>query len=144
MKFKLVKLLLVLPFVTAANTNYADVKLSHIEPSKADALWIRAKQFTPMYPIELAMKGISGCGVFKVVVNEKGETAKVELVSSIPKKKFFKPVKKVIKKWTWKNVSGQANALEEKHLRLDFCMGGKTEAEAKARCAEQAKLACKA
>ena len=125
-----------------ANANHADVKLTHIKPGKAEAKWVRAKQFTPRYPMKLAMKGITGCGVFKVTVNENGKTDDVELVSSTPKKVIYKPAKKVIKSWEWKNISGKSNLAEEKLIRLDFCMGGKTEAEAKSKCAEQAKLEC--
>ncbi|GAC25259.1 hypothetical protein GMES_2969 [Paraglaciecola mesophila KMM 241] len=145
MKFQIIKLLLILPITIAANVsenNFADVKLTHIKPGKSDAQWIRTKQVTPMYPMDLAMKGIAGCGIFKVTVNENGKTDNVELISSIPKKVIYKPAKKVIKKWKWQNISGHPNATEEKLIRLDFCMGGKTEAEAKVRCAEQAKLKC--
>ena len=145
MKFQIIKLLLILPITIAANVsanNFADVKLTHIKPGKSDAQWIRTKQFSPMYPMDLAMKGIAGCGIFKVTINENGKTDNVELISSIPKKVIYKPAKKVIKKWKWQNISGHPNATEEKLIRLDFCMGGKTEAEAKVRCAEQAKLKC--
>ena len=146
MKPQVLKLMSILPIVivTSANANHADVKLTHINPEKSDAQWIRTKQFTPRYPMELAMKGITGCGVFKVTVDENGKTADVELVSSIPKKAIYKPAEKVIKSWEWKNISGEPNLAEEKLIRLDFCMGGKTEAEAKAKCAEQAKLECSA
>lgn len=88
------------------------------------------------------MKGIAGCGVFKVNVDENGKTGAVELVSSVPKKVIYKPAKKVIESWQWKNFSGEPNAAEETLIRLDFCLGGKTEAEARARCAKQAKLEC--
>ena len=145
MKSQIIKLLLILPITIAANVsanNFADVKLTHIKPGKSDAQWIRTKQFSPMYPMDLAMKGIAGCGIFKVTVNENGKTDNVELISSIPKKVIYKPAKKVIKKWKWQNISGHPNTTEEKLIRLDFCMGGKTEAEAKVRCAEQAKLKC--
>ena len=144
MKSQIIKLISILPIVivTSANANHADVKLTHIMPEKTDAQWIRAKQFTPRYPMKLAMKGIAGCGVFKVSVDENGKTGDVELVSSIPKKVIYKPAKQVIKSWEWKNISGEPNLAEEKLIRLDFCMGGKTEDEAKARCAEQAKLEC--
>jgi len=144
MKSQILKLISILPIVivTSANANHADVKLTHIKPEKTDAQWIRAKQFTPRYPMKLAMKGITGCGVFEVTVDENGKTGDVELVSSIPKKVIYKPAKKVIKSWEWKNISGEPNLVEEKLIRLDFCMGGKTEGEAKARCVEQAKLEC--
>jgi len=123
---------------------HADVELTHINPIKSEAKWIRTKQFTPRYPIELAMKGIAGCGIFKVKVDQNGKTQKVELVSSNPKKVIFKPAKEVIKQWQWRNVSGLPNASEEKIIRLDFCMGGTTPEEASERCEQQAKLACTA
>lgn len=145
MKSKILKSLSILPITFAANVsanNFSDVKLTHINPEKSAALWVRTKQFTPMYPMELAMKSIAGCGVFKVTVDENGNTDDVKLVSSIPKKVIYKPAKKVIKTWDWEITPGHAKAAEEKLIRLDFCMGGNTQAEAKARCAEQAKLAC--
>jgi len=129
-------------YAVAQANNYADVKLTHLDPEKSAATWIRTKQVTPRYPMDLAMKGIAGCGVFKLTVDEDGKSQDIELVSSIPKKVIFKPAKKVIKKWRWENVSGQPNQAEEKVIRLDFCMGGSSEEEARARCAEQAKLQC--
>ena len=99
--------------VAQAN-NYADVKLTHLDPEKSAATWVRTKQVTPRYPMDLAMKGIAGCGVFKLTVDEDGNSQDIELVSSIPKKVIFKPAKKVIKKWRWENVSGQPNQAEEK------------------------------
>ncbi|GHE89070.1 energy transducer TonB [Thalassotalea profundi] len=144
MQFRVVKLMLGLFIVLSghASANYAEVKLTHITPEKSDAQWLRTKQFTPKYPMELAIKGIAGCGVFKVIVDENGHTDNVELISSVPKRVIYKPARKVIKQWQWKNVSSQPNAIEEKLIRLDFCMGGATQAEAKAKCEEQAKLAC--
>ncbi|GAA5140328.1 energy transducer TonB [Thalassotalea piscium] len=127
----------------AQTNNYADVKLTHLNPEKSAATWIRAKQVTPRYPMDLAIKGIAGCGVFKLTINEDGKSQGIELVSSIPKNSIFKPAKKVIKKWRWKNISGQPNQAEEKTIRLDFCLGGNSEEEAIARCAEQANLKCK-
>ncbi|MFT4937374.1 MAG: protein TonB [Paraglaciecola sp.] len=145
MKSQIIKLISFLPITLAtcaSANNFADVKLTHIKPKKSDAKWISVKQVTPMYPIEFAMKGVMGFGVFKVTVDENGETGEVELISSLPKKLVYKPAKKVIKKWKWQNVSGQPDAIEEKIVRLDFCMGGKTAAQAKARYEEQAKFQC--
>lgn len=145
MKSQIAKFISIFPIIIASNAsaNYADVKLTHIKPNKSEAQWIREKQVTPMYPVELAMKGVTGCGVFRVTVNESGNNDNIELVSSIPKKGIYKPAKKVIKKWKWKNASGQPNTIEQKLIRLDFCMGGKTQADSKARCEEQAKMQCR-
>lgn len=146
MKFHVVKLVSILPIIIAvnasSNTIHANVKLTYIKPEKANAQWVRAKQFTPRYPMKLAMQGVTGCGVFKVTVNESGKTEDVKVISSIPKTVIDKPAKKVIKSWQWKNVTDKTNVPEEKLIRLDFCMGGKTQAEALSRCEKQAKLAC--
>jgi outer membrane biosynthesis protein TonB len=94
--------------------NYADVKLTHLNPEKSAAKWIRAKQVAPRYPMDLAMKGIAGCGVFKLTVDEDGKSQDIELVSSFPKKVIFKPAKKVIKKWHWENVQVSQNKLKKR------------------------------
>lgn len=109
MKSQIITLISIFPIIIAtcaSANNFADVKLTHIKPEKSDAQWIRVKQVTPMYPMELAMKGVDGCGVFKVTVDENGKTDSVELISSIPKKVIYKLAKKVINKWKWKNISG--------------------------------------
>jgi protein TonB len=143
MKSRIITLISIFPIniaTCASANNFADVKLTHIKPEKSNAQWIRVKQVIPIYPMELAMKGVDGCCVFKVTVDENGKTDNVKLISSIPKKVIYKPAKKVINKWKWKNISGQSNTNEEKVVRLDFCLGGKTRSEA--RCVEQAKLQC--
>ncbi len=131
-------------FFANAKMNYGDVQITHLEPIKANALWVREKQVTPMYPFEMAKKGIAGCGIYKVTVNQNGETEKVQQVTSLPARGLAKPAKKLIKKWQWKNVSGKPAANEEKLVRLDFCLGGNTVEEAQARCEQQAKFDCKA
>lgn len=146
MKLLLIRLLSVVPFtmISAASAqNFGTVELTHLEPTKKEARWVRTKQVTPRYPRELAREGIMGCGVFKVKVDENGNTQNVELVSSVPTDVIQKPATAVIKSWEWQNVSDQA-AAEEKLMRLDFCMGGTSQEEAQARCREQATMQCKA
>lgn len=146
MKYGLMTLLLALPFtmISAASAqNFAAVELSHLEPTKEKAHWVRTKQVSPRYPRELAVQGIIGCGVFKVSVDESGNTQSIELVSSVPEDVIQKPATSVIKSWEWQHASDQATA-EEKLLRLDFCMGGASQEEAQARCREQAKMQCSA
>ena len=128
--------------VLAAN-NYASVELTHLQPTKAQSTWLREKQFIPRYPVELAMKGIAGCGIFKVKVDDSGETESVTLVSSVPEKMISQPAAKVINDWSWTLAEGKMAASEEKLLRLDFCMGGSTEKESLSKCKQQAAMACK-
>lgn len=128
--------------ISVAAANQATVELTHISPTKEESTWVREKQFTPRYPMELAMKGVIGCGIFKVKVNANGSTDSIELVNSMPKKVIFKPAKKVIKDWDWKLAKGKIEVPEEKLIRLDFCMGGTSQEEAEKRCQLQAKLAC--
>ncbi|WP_088329418.1 energy transducer TonB [Lacimicrobium sp. SS2-24] len=125
----------------AAN-NYASVELTHLQPTKTDSTWLREKQFMPRYPIELAMKGVAGCGVFNVEVDENGSTERITLISSVPEKVISKPAINVIKDWDWKLAEGKMPASEEKLLRLDFCMGGSSQEESLAKCKQQATMAC--
>lgn len=125
-----------------AAVNHASVELTHLKPTIAETTWLREKQFMPRYPIELARKGIAGCGVFKVIVEESGLTESIELISSVPKKVIAKPVTKVIQDWEWTLAKSKSPTREEKLLRLDFCMGGSTEAESISKCKKQASMAC--
>ncbi len=122
-KFGLVGVLALAAFTFNANANvsgYGHVHLSHLEPAQDASVWLRASQVVPMYPRELAQEGIVGCGVFKVVVNENGETDSIDLVRSVPERGIERPVANIIRKWEWQNVSGEANVAEEKLIRLDF------------------------
>jgi len=140
---KILGLILLLPCVNANAKNiYADVNITHITPIKEDAIWTRKKQVSPKYPKKLAKSGIAGCGIFKVIVNEQGETDSIELITSIPKKVIFKPSRKVIKKWKWTKTDNTIAKSEEKTIRLDYCMGGTSLEEAQSRCQKQAKLNC--
>ena len=125
-----------------AATNYASVELTHLEPTKTESTWLREKQFMPRYPVELAMKGVAGCGIFKVIVDESGATESISLISSVPKKVISRPATKVIKDWEWTLASDKSPIREEKLLRLDFCMGGSTEKESISKCKQQATMAC--
>lgn len=122
--------------------NYAAVELTHVSPTHAESTWERANQLMPRYPVDLAMKGIVGCGVFKVNVNADGSSEQVTMLSSVPKRVIAKPAISIIKKWDWQLVPGKSASSEEKVIRLDFCMGGSTELEARKRCQQQATLTC--
>ena len=125
-----------------AASNYASVELTHLEPTKTESTWLRDKQFMPRYPVELAMKGVAGCGIFKVKVDKSGSTESITLISSVPDKIISKPASEVIKDWDWKLAEAKTPAGEEKLLRLDFCMGGSSEAESLSKCKRQATMAC--
>ncbi len=125
-----------------AQTQYADVLLTQLQPTAEDAIWSRTKETTPLYPVELARNGIVGCVVFRLDLDQQGKNQKIELVSSVPAKVLNKHATKLIKNWKWHNTSGKVDKAEQKLIRLDFCMGGNSVSEAHARCAMQAKLEC--
>lgn len=128
--------------VPVSAMNYGLVNLTELQPTQQDALWSRTKQVPPAYPVEMAMKGIVGCGVFKIKIDKDGKTESIDLLASVPKAAAFKSAKQELKKWKWHNTTGKPDAAEQKILRLDYCMGGTTEAEAAARCELQAKSEC--
>lgn len=131
-------------FTLNAKNLFADVKLTHLEPTQEKANWLRGKQVTPKYPITLAKKGIAGCGIFKVVVNEEGKTDSVELIQSVPEKVIYKPSKKIIRKWNWVQAQNGNAVAEEKLIRLDYCLGGESVEEAEAICLKQSQYNCSA
>lgn len=90
------------------------------------------------------MQGVNGCAIFKVKVDQNGKADNIELVNSVPADIIHKPAASVIRNWEWQNVSDQGDTAEEKLLRLDFCMGGSSQKEARAQCKEQAKMECRA
>ncbi|EGM77762.1 Gram-negative bacterial tonB protein [Rheinheimera sp. A13L] len=128
--------------VSAAPMSYGYTILTELKPLQHEALWTRVNPVPPLYPVDMARKGVAGCGVFKVIIDKEGETESVELMSSVPAKGVARGATKVIKKWQWHNTTGKPDSAEEKIMRLDFCMGGTTLAEAEARCQQQAQLEC--
>lgn len=138
----LIIMLVACSFTVSSNTFYGDVHLTHVEPTKEKVTWLREKQVTPRYPISLAKKGIAGCGVFRVVVDEKGKTETISLIQSIPEDIIYQPSRKIIKKWNWVQAKNGQPVAEEKIIRLDYCLGGSSTEEAKAMCVKQSKLNC--
>ncbi len=141
-KFLIFIMFSMLTSVPVRAMNYAHVTLTELQPTPQQALWSRTKQVTPAYPVEMAMKGIVGCGVFKISIDKDGKTESIDLVTSVPAAAAFKSAKKELKQWKWHNTTGKPDAAEQKILRLYYCMGGKSEAEAVARCELQAKAEC--
>ncbi|MEM7419343.1 MAG: energy transducer TonB [Pseudomonadota bacterium] len=121
---------------------FGAVEITHLSPEKAERIWEREKQVMPRYPKAMAMKSVRGCSVFKFDVTEEGKVKNLELVSSLPEAKHFKPVKKLIKGWDWKVIEGKAKANEQKLVRLDFCMNRESSESVEAQCKAQTQLAC--
>jgi len=142
---KKVVLLIVLSlqcFTVSAQTLFGDVKLTHLQPTEEKANWVRKKQVTPKYPLSLAKKGIAGCGIFKVIVNDEGKTDSIELIQSVPEKVIYRPSKKIIRKWDWVLAQNGQAEVEEKIIRLDYCLGGASNEEAEAICLKQSQYRC--
>ncbi len=133
----------------ASQTQYADVLFTHMMPTAQLAPWQRLDLTTPKYPVALAQFGIRGCAVFKVRVNAQGRADEVELVSAVPSKGLHRPAIKLLKSWQWQpnpHVAAAAvdvaTSRQPMLVRLDFCMGGQSLAEAAANCQQQAQYAC--
>ncbi|WP_046006950.1 energy transducer TonB [Pseudoalteromonas rubra] len=137
-----------LSFLSAFNvqskTLFGDVRLTEVQPSLGQVVWVPNPEYKPLYPISLARKGTAGCAIFKVTVNARGNTESVELLYSAPSKSLSRPGKKILSKWPWSTAQGTAAQAEEKTVRLDFCLGGQSVDEAQALCKAQAALSCEA
>ncbi|WP_125780121.1 energy transducer TonB [Pseudoalteromonas rubra] len=131
-------------FNVQGKTLFGDVRLTEVQPTQGQADWAPNPEYKPLYPVSLARKGTAGCAIFKVTVNARGNTESVELLHSVPSKSLSRPGKKILRKWPWSAASGTAAQIEEKTVRLDFCLGGQSVDEAQALCKAQAALSCDA
>lgn len=136
--------LMVLSPLSMAKTYYADVQVSHLQPAKDQAVWIRENLATPKYPLALAKAGVRGCAVYSFDIAQDGDIENIELVSAIPNKALPTETKKLLKSWRWQVANNQQAVLEHKVIRLDFCMGGDTIEQAQQQCIAQSRLACSA
>lgn len=119
---------------------YADVQVTEITP-KNDFIWQRKNQHTPKYPVELARSGTRGCAVLSFDISASGRTENIEIINSVPNQFVGRSSRQMLQKWQW--VSTAAAAMPEKRtLRLDFCIGGESLAQAVQICKQQAQLAC--
>jgi hypothetical protein len=122
------------------NVLYADVKLTVIESEKSEFGWERKDKTTPKYPLKLAKKGITGCSIFKITINENGKANVDETVSFLPNKALLKESQKLLKSWKWENLGDLKG--DSATVRLDYCMGGSSIEEAKQLCLKQSQMQC--
>ncbi|GIU46849.1 hypothetical protein TUM4438_23860 [Shewanella sairae] len=95
------------------------------------------------YPIELARSKIQGCTVLSFDITEAGNTANVEVISSIPNKHLGKYAKNEVKSWRWQQADSLSTVIGEKRtIRLDYCLGTESAASSQAQCQRQAQLNC--
>ena len=122
------------------NTSFGDVKLSYVTPKDAAFSWERTSKLSPLYPLKLAKNGITGCGIFKISVNEKGKASVDETLSYLPKAVIKREGIKLIKSFDWKQVNDKE--VNTATVRIDFCLGGESIDMAQQLCTEQSKLKC--
>ena len=127
-------------FPVTAATQYADVLVTPID--NASAVWQRASDNPPKYPVALAREGKRGCAVMRFVVSEEGEATDISVVESVPDAALGREALKLIRHWEWVTQDNKTATTEDKTLRLDFCMGGSSVAEAHQRCIRQAEYRC--
>lgn len=127
-------------FPVTAATQYADVLVTPID--NASAVWQRASDNTPKYPVALAREGKRGCAVMRFVVSEEGEATDISVFESVPDVDMGREALKLIRHWEWVTKGNKTATAEDKTLRLDFCMGGSSVAEAHQRCIRQAEYRC--
>jgi len=141
--FAVMPIMLVLmsyPVLAQSNNIYADVQVTDLVPN-SDFIWQRKNQHTPKYPVELARSGTRGCAVLSFNISVSGRTENIEIINSVPNQFVGRSSRQMLQKWQW--VSTAAAAMPEKRtLRLDFCIGGESLAQAVQICKQQAQLAC--
>ncbi|MBT0585123.1 energy transducer TonB [Alteromonas oceanisediminis] len=118
------------------------VKATVLVPEDASILaWERIEpEFLP-YPRKLVRNGVRGCGVFNFTINQSGRAENVETQVTAPSTGVERTSEKFIESWQWQAKSPNAEP-EQVVLRIDYCMGGATQAEADDICEYQATLPC--
>lgn len=126
--------------MAANNTIFADVRLTYIDVDESQFSWRRKDNTIPKYPVKLARKGIAGCSVLKITINENGRANIDETLSYLPNKAILKESQKLVKSWKWqkKDELNQSEAT----VRIDYCMGGASIEQAQQRCVQQSKMQC--
>lgn len=127
-------------FPASAATQYADVLVT--PKNNNPTVWQRAVEHTPKYPLALAKDGKRGCAVMRFSVSEQGEATDIDVIESVPDKALGREAVKLIRSWDWSLAENKTPKTEEQTLRLDFCMGGNSVAEAHQRCMKQAEYRC--
>lgn len=129
--------------LVSAKKVYGDVQVTHIAPTE-NIKWQRENQHTPLYPIELARKGMRGCAVMSFDISSTGKVENIEVISSVPKKDVGKYSKQALKKWKWIPVEGIAQPSTEKRtMRLDYCISNGSAEQVEQACREQVKVNCR-
>ncbi|WP_181898422.1 energy transducer TonB [Alteromonas aestuariivivens] len=120
---------------------FTDVQIRFLE-TEGTPIWSREQLEPVRYPRALAFKSIAGCGIFRIIIDERGKTKEVSMISGMPAEGLELPAVEMIRSWTWVNTSGSQGDEETKLVRLDFCFGGRNEEEAKLLCEAQTQMSC--
>ncbi len=115
---------------------YVDMRHLPIK-TQADGYWIQKRRIEPIYPIEAAKGGISGCVSLMLGITPDGRVGSYKITSSYPEGVFDISALQAIKKWRWipddNNPARQAILIDAK---LDYFViqGQKNLYEAKRNC----------
>ncbi|MBD3586733.1 energy transducer TonB [Salinimonas sp. HHU 13199] len=131
--------MLLITFPVTAAKHYADVLVTSM--NNEPTVWARASEHTPKYPLALAKEGKRGCAVMRFSVSEQGKATDISVVESVPDGALGREAMQLIRSWEWTH-GDKTPAEEAQTLRLDFCMGGSSVAEAHQRCIKQAEYRC--
>ncbi len=107
-------------------------------------LWIRENDTQPKYPVAMAMSNLKGCAVLTFDLNQSGSIQNIKLLNAQPTRKLGSEARIALRKWKWINVSDKpVKDIESRKVRIDYCIGGKSEEESQLLCQQQAKRECK-
>jgi protein TonB len=86
-----------------------------------EEMWIVAKKDYPVYPIDAARKGISGCVDFLFMIDSDGKARNIQVIKAVPDSTFIRSATKSLKKFRWQPT--ELNNLRQPAmttLQLDF------------------------
>lgn len=107
---------------TSSEYNSTYDNLPVVENLLASPQWSRLKRIDPMYPVNQAKKGQSGCATVEYVITPDYQIANIKVVDT-DGKTFGKEAEKVIERWNWEDLNkGILTQAIKTQTRFEFCL----------------------
>jgi TonB family protein len=107
---------------TSSQYNSAYDSLPVTDNLLASQQWSGLKRFAPMYPVDQAKKGQSGCATVEYVITPDYQITNIKIVDT-DGKTFGKEAEKVIQRWHWEDLNkGMLTQAIKTQTRFEFCL----------------------
>ncbi|GEK09813.1 energy transducer TonB [Pseudoalteromonas sp. SCSIO 43201] len=75
---------------------------------QADGYWVQTQRSEPLYPIDAARKGLSGCVTLSIAITPEGKAGGYKVIQSYPEGVFDDAALQAVNKWRWEPEPGNS------------------------------------